>query len=187
MHAVKARHITNIFDLVDAVTARGAPAELAFLDNLEFGAKVDMTAHAAVAVAIHGEDSANLAFLQENATFLEVFPFGAPRDAAFERVAELFGVKYVAWQAKGRESAEFRVEGLDRNGVVGEARERVRRAEDLEKAVEVVGGKRELVREFWMDQNVRIDVGEVEKIVVEEYQSKDIPKSEEESEGEKKL
>lgn len=187
MHAVKARHVANIFDLVEAVTARGAPAELAFLDNLEFGAKVDMTAHAAVAVAIHGEDSANLAFLQENATFVEIFPFGAERDGRFEKVAALFGVKYAAWQAKGRESAEFRTEALDKNGVVGATRERVRMAADFAEAVEAVGGRKELVREFWMDQNVMIDVEEVEKIVVEEYQSKNIPKDENEGEEGKKL
>lgn len=169
MHAVKTRHITNVFALIDTLTGRGAPAELAFLDNLDFAAKVDMAANSAVAVAIHGEDSANVAFLQENSTLYEVFPYGVSKSDAFESVARLFGVGYRSWQAPGSEYSTFRGDVLDKHGLVASDRAAVvGAAGGVVEAVERVGQSgRAAATEYWEDQNTEVDVEKVAEDIVE--------------------
>lgn len=185
MHAMKARHITNIFDLVDALSDRGAPAELAFLDNLDFSAKVDMTANAAVALTIHGEGSANAVFLQENATLYEVFPFGVEPSPVYADVTALFGVGYKSWQAPSKDCSTFHGDVLDRHGLVGADRAAVADAPTLQEALSAAaagGGAattlpeiRAAAEEFWMDQDTTIDVEQVAQDIVAEYESKEKP------------
>ena len=165
-HSFDGRQITNVFELTEALAQEQVSAELALMNQLSFSSRVDLAASAAVFVSLHGEEVANIVFLQENTTFLEVFPFGYI-STTYKALAERCGLNYVNWQSGERAYSKFYPDVLNKYGVYGEDRDRIVNANGLAEIRTNVAA----AKAYWENQDTKVDEYVISGIVKRELDS----------------
>ena len=166
VHDFNGRHITNAFELTEALGEEKVSAELALLNQLDFSSRVDLVSNAVVLLSLHSEELANMVFLQENATVFEVFPYGYV-SSTYKTLAEKCGLNYVGWQSSERAYSKFYPETLDKYGVFAEDRDRIVGADSLAELKENIAA----AKAYWENQDTKVDTATISEIVKREVES----------------
>jgi len=132
--------------------------QVAFLSQLPIKSQIDIVGNSGVFISTHSDDLAYMLFLRSNAIVMELFPFGLKTDL-YKKLAELFGLRYMAWYNTDRSKTVFDPKILDKYPLTAEQKKAITDADHYDASMPSGA------LAYWENQDTTVAIDDVVNIL----------------------